>query len=129
MTEGCFIPMDVVALGVPQISLGPSNLTSSAFFDAMFTRDLRGMLLPAFLDGQKLGDEIGVQRRTLAAVFAIAVLVTIPVAAFIQLSLPYHRGAPRRWVAPICCRHQNIQFFRENSAWLQGRESAPLRAR
>jgi hypothetical protein len=119
MTEGCFIPMDVVALGVPQISLGPSSLTSSAFFDAMFTRDLRGLLLPAFLDGQKLGDETGVRRRTLAAVFAIAVLVTVPVAAFIQLSLPYHLGALNLGRSYML-QTQNIQFFRENSAWLQG---------
>jgi hypothetical protein len=119
MTEGCFIPLDVVALGVPQISLGPRNLTSSAFFDAMFTRDLRGMLLPAFLDGQKLGDDIGVRRGTLAKVLVIAILVTVPVAAFVQLSLPYHFGAltlGRSYMLQI----QNTQFFRENSAWLLG---------
>jgi hypothetical protein len=118
MAEGCFTPMDVAALAIPQISLGPRNLTSSAFFDAIFTRDLRGMLLTGFLDGQKLGDEIGVRRRTLAAVFAIAILVTIPVAAFIQLSLPYHRGALTLY--DYMYRGNNIQFFQENAAWLQG---------
>jgi hypothetical protein len=119
MTEGCFIPLDVIALGVPQASLGPSNLTSSAFFDAMFTRDLRGMLLPAFLDGQKLADDIGVSRRALGKVFAIAILVAVPVAAFIQLSLPYHYGALTMG-RPYMLQYQNIQFFRENSAWLLG---------
>ena len=118
MAEGCFTPMDISALAVPQIALGPRNLTSSAFFDAIFTRDLRGILLTAFLDGQRLGDDTGVRRRTLAWVFAIAVLVTIPVAAFIQLSLPYHRGALVLY--DYMYQGNNVQFFRENSAWLQG---------
>jgi hypothetical protein len=118
MAEGCFTPMDIAALMTPQIGLGARNLTSSAFFDAIFTRDLRGVLLTGFLDGQKIGDDIGVKRRTLAAVFAIAVLVTIPVAAFIQLSLAYHRGALTLY--DYMYRGNNVQFFRENASWLQG---------
>ncbi|MGD0114101.1 MAG: DUF6785 family protein [Armatimonadota bacterium] len=118
MAEGCFTPMDVSALLVPQIALGPRNLTSAAFFDAIFTRDMRGVLLTAFLDGQKLGDDTGVRRRTLAWVFGIAVVVTIPVAAFIQLNLPYHRAALTLY--DYMYRGNNIQFFQENAAWLQG---------
>ena len=118
MAEGCFTPMDIAALAAPQTGLGSRNLTSSAFFDAIFTRDLRGVLLTGFLDGQKIGDDIGVKRRTLGRVFAIAVLVTIPVAAFIQLSLAYHRGALTLY--DYMYRGNNIQFFQENAAWLQG---------
>ncbi len=123
MAEGCFTPMDISALVLPPASLGPRTLTSIAFFDAMFTRDLRGLVLTGFLDGQKLGDEIGVARRKLLWVFVIALVVSIPVAAVIELWLPYHRGALGMYSFPY--RGNNIQFFRENAAFLQG-ETRPM---
>jgi hypothetical protein len=118
MSEGCFTPMDISALVVPPHALGPRTLTSAAFFDAMFTRDLRGLVLTAFLDGQKLGDEIGLARRKLVYVFVIGLAAAIPVAAVIQLWLPYHIGAIGMYSFPY--RGNGIQFFRENAAYLQG---------
>ena len=118
MSEGCFTPMDISALVIPPMSLGPKTLTSVAFFDAMFTRDLRGLVLTAFLDGQKLGDEIGVKRRNLLYVFAAAIAFSIPVAAAIHLWLPYHRGAATMY--SFTYYGNNIQFWRENAAFLQG---------
>jgi len=122
MAEGCFTPMDISALVAPPASLGARTLTSIAFFDAMFTRDLRGLVLTGFLDGQKLGDEIGLARRKLLYVFLIALVVSIPVAAVIELWLPYQRGALGMYSFPY--RGNNVQFFRENGAFLQG-ESRP----
>jgi len=123
MTEGCFTPMDISALIAPPASLGARSLTSIAFFDAMFTRDLRGLVLTGFLDGQKLGDEIGLARRKLLYVFVIALVVSIPVAAVIELWLPYQRGALGMY--SFAYRGNDIQFFRENGAFLQG-ESRPM---
>lgn len=118
MSEGCFTPMDISALVIPKMALGPKNLTASAFFDAMFTRDLRGLVLTGFLDGQKLGDELGVRRRTLPYVFGIAILAAIPMAAAMQLWIPYHRGATSMYSYTYW--GNNIQFFKENGAFLQG---------
>jgi len=118
MTEGCFTPMDISGLAMPPHSLGPKNLTAVAFFDAMFTRDLRGLVFTGFLDGQKLGDEIGVRRRNLLYVFVLGLVLAIPIAAVFHLLLPYSRGAASMY--SFTYRGNNIQFFRENAAILQG---------
>jgi hypothetical protein len=118
MTEGAWTPLDISALVMTPTALGARTLTSLSFFDAMFTRDLRGLVLTGFLDGQKLGDEVGVARRKLLWVFVLALVVAIPVAAAIELWLPYQRGAVGMY--SFAYRSNNIQFFRENAAWLQG---------
>lgn len=118
MAEGCFTPMDISALVIPPSALGPRNLTAVAFFDAMFARDLRGLVLTGFLDGQKLGDEVGVRRRSLVWVFALALAVAVPVAAAIQLWLPYDLSGTQLY--SYSHRSNNLQFFRENASLLQG---------
>jgi len=118
MAEGSFTHMDISALVIQPAALGPRTLTSVAFFDAMFTRDLRGLVLTGFLDGQKLGDEVGLRRRNLLYVFIIALAVSIPVACVIQLWLPYERGALGMYSFPY--RGNNLQFFRENAPYLDG---------
>ena len=118
MSEGCFTPMDVSALVIPPVALGPRNLAGAAFFDTLFARDLRGLVFTGFLDGQKLGDETGVSRRTLLYVFAVALTVSIPVAAAMQLWLPYHRGASGMY--PWIYQRSNVLYFEENAAFLQG---------
>jgi hypothetical protein len=118
MAEGVFTPMDISALAIPSVALGPRNLTSVAFFDTLFARDLRGLVFTGFLDGQKLGDEIGVRRRTLLYVFLIALAVAIPVAAATQLWLPYHRAATTMYVWTY--QDSNTLLFEENAAYLQG---------
>jgi hypothetical protein len=118
MSEGCFTPMDISALVVSPTALGAQTLTSIAFFDAMFTRDLRGLLLTGFLDSQKLSEEVGLRRRSLLWVFVIGLAVSIPAAAAIELWLPYHRGALGMY--SFIYRGNDIQFFRENQAFLQG---------
>jgi len=118
MSEGCFTPMDISSLALPPTALGAPTLTSTAFFDAMFTRDLRGLVLTGFLDGQKLGDELGLARRRLLWVFALGLASAIPIAAAIQLWLPYRIGALSMY--SFAYRGNNIQFFRENAAFLLG---------
>ena len=118
MAEGSFTALDISALVLPPGALGARTLTITAFFDALFARDLRGITLTAFLDGQKLSDEIGLRRRQLVYVFGIAFVVAVPLAAAIQLWLPYHRGAITLYTYPY--QANGIQFFRENAAYLQG---------
>jgi len=118
MTEGAWTPIDISSLVTPRLALGVPTLTVLGFFDAMFTRDLRGLVFTGFLDGQKLGDELGLARRRLCAVFVIALLVAIPVAVVIQLWLPYHRGALGMYSFPYSSN--STQFFRENASILLG---------
>ena len=121
MTEGSFTPKDILALGYPLGTLGPANLTTLAFLDGMFTRDLRGMLLTGFLDAQKLGDELGLRRRRLLSVFVIAIVAAALFAGVMQLYLPYHLGADNLF--GFGYRQNALQFFRENQPLLQGGES------
>ena len=118
MSEGSFTPLDISALVVPPSTLGPRTLTSVAFFDALFARDLRGLVLTGFLDGQKLADDVGLRRRHLLYVFLIALAVAIPLAGVIQLWLPYQRGALGLYYFPY--EKNDVQFFRENASYLQG---------
>jgi hypothetical protein len=118
MSEGSFTPLDIGMLAVRPSALGARTLTANAFFDALFARDLRGLLLTAFLDGQKLGDDVRARRRHLLLIFMLAIIVAIPIAAMIQLWLPYRQGALGLYSFPY--RANGIQFFRENGAFLQG---------
>ena len=120
MTEGCFTPIDISSLVIAPRLLGPRNLTGVAFFDSFFTRDLRGGLLPTLLDGQKLGDLMGLSRRAVLVAFVAAVILTIPISAAIQMPLIYHRGALTLW--SHFERQNALQFFEENSAHLQGEQ-------
>lgn len=120
MTEGCFTPIDISSLLIAPRSLGARNLTTVAFFDALYTRDLRGVLLPSLLDGQKIGDAMGLSRRTVLLAFVTAIAVAIPMSAAIQLWTIYHRGALDLWT--YFERGNSIQFFGENAAHLQGEQ-------
>jgi len=68
MTEGSFTPLDVVAYFTSRSKLRTPNLVLFAFSDSLFSRDLRGMVLTGFLDGQKLADGVGLSRRKLLPV-------------------------------------------------------------
>jgi len=49
MTETSFRPIDLMRLFVPKHQLGARNLTILGFTDAVFTRDLRGLLVTPLL--------------------------------------------------------------------------------
>jgi hypothetical protein len=118
MSEGSFTALDVSALVYSPSALGGRTLTAVAFFDALFGRDLRGLVLTGFLDGQKIGDEVGVRRRQLLYVFVAAIVAAVLVAGAIQLWIPYRFGALSLYYFPY--ERNDLQFFRENAAYLQG---------
>ena len=92
MTETSFRPLDVVTLFSSRSALGASNLTALASTDAIFTRDLRGLLLTGFLDSLRMADTVNQRRRSLLAPFVLAVVTALVVAGLLHLVLPYRRG-------------------------------------
>jgi len=121
MTEGSFTPLDVIGVGADKALLGPRNLTALVWTQGMLTRDLRGQTLTAYLDTQKIADGVGVARRRLLIVYALALIATFVIAAYIQLRLPYERGALNLYTYGY--RANSIQFFREHAP-LMTRQSA-----
>jgi hypothetical protein len=92
MTETSFRPMDVVTLFHSKTILGPANLTVLSLVDAVFARDLRGLLLTGFMDGLRISDGVGLRRRSLLPAFAGAIVVALVAAGALHLWIPYHRG-------------------------------------
>lgn len=93
MTETSFRPVDLVRLVSPMKALQPRTLTALSLADAVFTRDLRGNLLSTFLDGLKMSDATGLDRRHLFGALALALLVALTFGSFLHVSLPYEHGA------------------------------------
>jgi len=122
MTEGCFTPLDIYSLFSPASTLGAKNLSLLAFFDALFTRDLKGILITSFFDGFKIADGVKLRRRSLPWVFLIAILSSMGIAGLIHLLIVYRKGAVT--LAPYLFQGNNIQFFRENQSIVEG--TAPL---
>jgi hypothetical protein len=118
MAEGVMVPGDLFTLFAPLNTLGQANLTGLAFFDALFTRDLRGLTLTGFLDAQKLADGVGLMRRRLLGVFVLALALAMVASAALQLWLPYHLKALNMY--SYAYRGNNIQFFRENAPAMSG---------
>jgi hypothetical protein len=121
MTEGSFTPLDVYAAAVPKYTAGPANLTGLIFIDSFFSRDLRGVILTGFLDGQRMGDGVRMPRRKLLAVFVVAVLVAMVAAAVAHLYLPYRRGAITMY--SYVYWGNCLQFFRENEPLIAHEDS------
>jgi len=93
MTETSFRPVDLYRLIAPVHNLGANNLTMLAFLDAGFMRDQRGLLLTGFLDGLKISDGVGIQRRTFLFVFLIGIISALIFAGFLHIWIPYKYGA------------------------------------
>ncbi len=121
MTEGSFTPLDVIGLFTHKRSLGPRSLTSLAFTDCLFTRDLRGLTLTGFLDGQKMADEVGMRRRSLLGVFVLAIVVSVVMSGLLSIYLPYQRGAVTMY--SYTYRSNSVAFWRENYPFMTGQES------
>ncbi|MCD6351413.1 MAG: hypothetical protein J7M26_04750 [Armatimonadetes bacterium] len=119
MTEGSFTPLDVYQIAARPQTLGPSNLTMIAYMDALFSRDLRGLVITGFLDAQKMADGVGARRSSLAAVFVLAILLAIPMATVIHLYLPYRYGGVNMY-SYIYRHNATTQFWRENAGYMQG---------
>jgi hypothetical protein len=93
MTETTFRPVDLLRMVVPLHSLGGANLTMLAFFDNLFLRDQRGLLLTGLLDSARITDGARVPRRAFAGALALGILVAFAVAVPLNILLPYHLGA------------------------------------
>jgi hypothetical protein len=93
MTETSFRPIDLYVMVEQKAALGPSSLTFLSFFDAIFTRDQRGLILTGFLDGLKIADGVGMKRRPLLVFFFVAIILALVCSAIIHLWLPYRHGA------------------------------------
>ncbi|MFN3422168.1 MAG: DUF6785 family protein, partial [Armatimonadota bacterium] len=93
MTETSFRPIDLMRLFVPKHQLGAKNLTILGFTDAVFTRDLRGLLVTPLLDSLKMSESVNLSRRALLLPAVLAMFVGFVTAAFYQLKLPHTYGA------------------------------------
>jgi hypothetical protein len=93
MTETSFRPIDLMRLFVPKHQLGARNLTILGFTDAVFTRDLRGLLVTPLLDSLKMSESVRLRRRSLLFPAVLAMIVGFVTAAIYQLKLPYTYGA------------------------------------
>ncbi|MCS7191794.1 MAG: hypothetical protein NZ937_02270 [Armatimonadetes bacterium] len=93
MTETSFRPIDLMRLFVPKHQLGARNLTILGFVDAVFTRDLRGLLVTPLLDSLKMSEKVNLLRRGLLLPAVLAMVIGFITAAFYQLKLPHIHGA------------------------------------
>jgi hypothetical protein len=93
MTETSFRPIDIYRLFGSVHALGPSNLAALAFFDNLFLRDQRGLLLTGFLDVGRLTDGARVQRRSFTGALLLGIGIALVVAGGLNIALPYHLGA------------------------------------
>lgn len=92
MTETSFRPMDLVVLFTSKHSLGGRNLTALTFLDAVFTRDLRGILLSSFLDDQKIAETLRFKQRHLLVALVLAILAGLVCAIYFSLTTIYRHG-------------------------------------
>lgn len=93
MTETSFRPVDMYSMLAAKSALGGPTLTMLSFFDAIFTRDQRGLILTGFLDSLKIVDGVNMKRRSLLMILSIGIIVAMLSAGVIHLWLPYNRGA------------------------------------
>ncbi|GBC99038.1 hypothetical protein HRbin17_01559 [bacterium HR17] len=93
MTETSFRPIDLMRLFVPKHQLGARPLTVLGFTDAVFTRDLRGLLVTPLLDSLKMSEQVHLSRRALLLPAVAAMVIGFVTAAVYQLKLPYTHGA------------------------------------
>ena len=92
MTETTFRPIDLYRMVAPIHALGPANLTILSFFDNMFLRDQRGLLLTGMLDSMRMSDGAKVRRRSFVGVLAIGIVLALIIATGLNIYLPYKIG-------------------------------------
>lgn len=92
MVQGLFRPTDLLAMFTSRANLGASNLTLLAFLDSIFIRDLRGSLLPTFLDAFKIGEQVKLRGRSLVGALGAAIVVATLASYYAALTLIYRHG-------------------------------------
>ncbi len=123
MTETSFRPIDLYRMVGDVRNLGAANLTGLAFLDGLWLRDQRGLILTGFLDSMKFADGVRVKRRSLLVVFLIALVVSVGVAGYLHISLPYSLGAVQMYSYVY---QGNPVWAFQNAATVMDRSQPPL---
>ncbi len=110
MTETTFRPIDLYRMVAPVHALGAQNLTMLAFFDTLFLRDQRGLLLTGMLDAARVSDGARVRRRSFVAALVIGIFVAFLVAVPLDIYLPYHLGAVGHMDPTVIQGHPTFTF-------------------
>ena len=120
MTEVIFTPLDIYGMFGRRQLLGARNLTAIIFATNPFAGDMRGLCLQGMMDGQRIGDAVGLKRRSLMLAFWLAIGVALVAGFVIEIWISYRRGALllnqhyTEWFATL--------FFQEHAAFLNGEE-------
>jgi len=125
MTETTFRPIDLYRMVAPIHALGPQNLTALAFFDNIFLRDQRGLLLTGLLDGARISDGTNVRRRSFFGALVIGIVIALVVAGGLNIALPYHTGGTRMdgWMeqgSPQSTFNDYAPYFNPNAPAING---------
>ena len=120
MTEVIFTPLDVYGMFGRRQLLGANNLTAIVFATNPFAGDMRGLALQGMMDGQKIGDSVGLRRRSLLVALWVGIAIALASGFVIGLWISYRRGALllnqhyTEWFGTL--------FFQEHAAFLNGEE-------
>ena len=95
MTETTFRPIDVYRMFGSIHALGPANITMLAFVDNLLLRDQRGLLLTGMLDSMRIADGTKIKRRVFAGLLSFAVILSMVIAIYINMTTTYQLGASR----------------------------------
>jgi hypothetical protein len=125
MTEVTWRPIDLYRMVAPIHALGPANLTTLAFFDNMFLRDQRGLLLTGMLDSMRMSDATQVRRRSFLGALAAGVFISFVIATGLNIWLPYHYGGAKMdwWMtqgSPKLSFDDYSQYFKPGSVQQPG---------
>ncbi len=126
MIQGLFRPIDIISLGIPRAYLGAQNLAVMSLLDGAFMRDVRGILLPTFMDGFKISDVTKVETKNLYIAFGTAILVSMLTLLPLQLWIIYRHGGItlNNWFLM-----SNPQlYFQQSSSLLNSPPSYDIRA-
>jgi hypothetical protein len=120
MTEVIFTPLDLYGMFGRRQLLGARHLTAIVYATNPFAGDMRGLTLQGMMDGQKIGDSVGLRLRSLLMALWIAIVASIAAGFLIHLWITYRRGALllnshyTEWFGTL--------FFQEHAAFLNGEE-------
>ena len=74
-------------------TVGARSLTAGMYFNQAFATDLRATIAPNMVQGLRLAEQGGINRKQMVAAFWVALLGSVPATAVSQLWIYYHYGA------------------------------------
>lgn len=95
-----FRPLDLIIPFTGTGVIAPATITTIAFFESVFMRDIRGTLMPFLMDGYKISDSMKIKRRqvTLAMFFSIAVAMVVSYVSVLAFMYKYGGVNLRQWL-------------------------------